>query len=70
MGDQLEITIVIDLDLVDLNGLVQGKFNRKLGYLTPSEKLRRRASKLSRRRFSGRFGFDQDRNLVRFRCIG
>ena len=62
--------MVIDLDQADLNGLVQGKFNRNLGYLTPPEKLRRRASQLSRRRFSGRIGFDQDRNLVRFRCIG
>ena len=50
--------MVIDLDQANLNGLAQGKFNRNLGYLTPPEKLRRRASQLSRRRFSGRIGFD------------
>ena len=31
--------MVIDLDQADLNGLVQGKFNRNLGYLTPPENL-------------------------------
>ena len=60
---------MFDLSQLDLNGLAHGKFNIKLCYLTPPEILRRRASQLSRRRFSGRFGFDQGRLPVRFRCM-